>query len=70
MREYLKDIEEQRIPELRAQLVPLESGEMHLGERKEYGPWVDTTQRDIDRLKKSIVEYERIAADLRKSESL
>jgi hypothetical protein len=63
--EYLSDIEQVRIPELRAQLAPLESGEMRLGERRGHGPWSDITQREMDRLRRSIEEYEAIAALLR-----
>jgi hypothetical protein len=60
--EYLRDIEERRLPELRAQLAPLESGEMRLGERRGHGPWSDITQREMDRLRRAIAEYEAIAA--------
>jgi hypothetical protein len=60
--EYLRDIEERRLPELRAQLAPLESGEMRLGERRGHGPWSDITQREMDRLRRAIAEYEALAA--------
>lgn len=60
--EYLRDIEQRRLPELRAQIAPLESGEMRLGERRGHGPWTDITQREMDRLRRSIAEYEATAA--------
>ena len=60
--EYLRDIEERRLPELRAQLAPLESGEMRLGERRGHGPWSDVTQREMDRLRRAIADYEALAA--------
>ena len=60
--EYLRDIEERRLPELRAQLAPLESGEMRLGERRGHGPWSDITQREMDRLRRAIADYEALAA--------
>jgi hypothetical protein len=60
--EYLRDIEQRRLLELRAQLAPLESGEMRLGERRGHGPWSDITQREMDRLRRAIAEYEAIAA--------
>jgi putative hemolysin len=66
LRDYLRDIEEYRLPELREWLGPLEKGEMRLGERIGNGEWIDTTQREIDRAKRSIVEYETIAENLKK----
>jgi hypothetical protein len=45
---------------LKAMLRPLESGESQLGERKPNGPWRDCTQEQIDHLKKTITEYQRI----------
>jgi hypothetical protein len=63
--EYLRDIELHRIPELRAQLAPLESGEIRLGERRGHGPWSDITEREMGRIRQSIAEYEAIAALLR-----
>jgi hypothetical protein len=68
--DYLRDIEQKRIPELRSQLAPLESGEMFLGERKGDGQWVDTTQRQIEHLKRAITQYELIARKLRNQEAL
>ncbi|MGD0186968.1 MAG: hypothetical protein ABSC25_17180 [Roseiarcus sp.] len=68
--DYLRDIQEQRLPELRAQLDPLVSGEMRLGERKGNGPWTDTTQRQIEYLLRAIAQYETIAARLRNEEVL
>lgn len=61
MEDYLRHCERE-LAELRAQLEPLESGSMHTGEKRLGGPWTDTTARDIERLKKSIKEYEGILA--------
>jgi hypothetical protein len=66
LRDYLRNIEEESLPELRAWLSPLENGEMRLGERRGEGAWTDTTQREIDRTKKSIAQYEKIADNLRR----
>jgi hypothetical protein len=49
----------------RADLEPLESGWMHLGERVGDGPWVDTTQRKIDQKKRTIAIYEEILKKIR-----
>jgi hypothetical protein len=43
MDEFLRDIEECRIPDLRAQLEPLESGTIRIGEIRD-GVQVDTTK--------------------------
>ena len=58
MDDYLREIEE-----CRAELEPLETGEMHY-RRKSGGHWVDTTQREIQFLKRTIPLYESIAAEL------
>jgi hypothetical protein len=65
LNEYLRDIEQRRIPDLQAELAPLESGEMRLGERRGHGPWSDITQRQMDRLRRAIAEYRAIAELLR-----
>jgi hypothetical protein len=44
--------------ELRAALEPLESGRMQTGKRYSNGPWIDTTQDNIRRLKQAIAKYE------------
>ena len=59
---YLRAIEEEMLPELRSELVLLESGGEHRSHREGFGPWVDTTQRDRQRLKKSIAAYEGVLA--------
>jgi hypothetical protein len=45
--EYLRDIEQRRIPDLRAQPELLEAGRMSIGERRGGGSWTDTTQAQI-----------------------
>ena len=37
---------------------------MHNGERRGAGPWIDTTQRSIARLKEGIAEYDATVAYL------
>jgi hypothetical protein len=53
----MQDIEEILL-ELRAALEPLESGRMQTGKRYSNGPWIDTTQDNIRRLKQAIAKYE------------
>jgi hypothetical protein len=60
LNEYLRGIQEEISPELRSDLAPLESGGQRNSQRKGFGPWVDTTQSDIQRLKKSISAYESV----------
>jgi hypothetical protein len=43
--QYPRDIEERRIPELFARLVPIEN--MRLGERRGEGPWVDDDAKTL-----------------------
>ena len=65
MGDYMRRIEEQDLPELRKQLEPLASGEMHLAERK-FGAteWTDVTEQQIEMLMRSIASYETILAEL------
>lgn len=58
--DYLHRIEDHELPALRRQLEPLESGEIHLSERRGTEPWVDATPQWIDHLKKTIGIYEAI----------
>jgi hypothetical protein len=68
--EYLRDIEEYRIPELRAQLEPLESGKIRIGEIRTGGSQTDITQARILWLRRWIADYEAIAAKLRAGEAI
>ena len=43
----------------------LESGRMQNRERRDAGAWVDTTQRELDRHKKTIGMYEGLVRKLR-----
>jgi hypothetical protein len=61
MDEYLRDILECRIPELRAQLKTLESGKV----REILADGADVTQAQIVWLERWISDYEAIAAKLR-----
>ena len=70
MDEFLRDIEENRIPDLRAQLEPLESGLIRIGEIRVGGGQIDTTQARILWLKRWIADYEAIAARIRARESI
>jgi hypothetical protein len=50
---------------LRGQLEPLESGNMHIGERPFLGTWTDTTFKQICHLRKIIDDLEAIVARLK-----
>jgi hypothetical protein len=56
---------EQDLAECRRDLELLESGQMQHRERRGGGPWVDTTQREIDWRKKTIGMYEGLIRKLR-----
>lgn len=64
--DFMRRIEQHDLPELRDRLKPLESGQMHVGERK-YGAivWYDTTPRQINILKQRIADYEELLAKYR-----
>jgi hypothetical protein len=64
LEEYARRIEAD-IAEFKRDLAPLESGELRLSERKANGPWVDTTQREIDWHKRTIAQYEVILTQIR-----
>lgn len=49
-----------RIEDLRIALEPLEAGACRLGIRCANGPWRDTTQAQIDYLKRSIGDYQSV----------
>jgi len=57
---------ESDLAEARRDLTTLESGEMHLGERKSDGPWRDTTQEWIAHHKHTIGTLESILAALKR----
>lgn len=52
---------ETRLIELREELTPLESGELHTGKRIRGGDWQDTTEAEIARLRSQIKALETIA---------
>ena len=56
---------EQDLAECRRDLELLESGQMHHRERRGGGPWIDTTQREIDWHKKTIGMYDGLIHKLR-----
>jgi len=58
--DYLGHVEDVTIPDLRSQLERLESDVMRTGERHIPGAWIDMTDRDIQRFKQAIAEYESI----------
>ena len=51
--EYIREME-QDLAERRKSLEPLKSGQMRLGERIGADPWIDITQREIDRREKRL----------------
>lgn len=65
LKDYLRRVEEIKIPNLRRDLAALESGEMRLASRKADGPWVDETDDWIRNLKESIDTYQKISQALR-----
>jgi hypothetical protein len=62
--EYIREME-QDLAERRKSLKPLKSGQMRLGERIGADPWIDITQREIDRREKTIAVYEALLVRLR-----
>ena len=62
--EYIREME-QDLAERRKSLEPLKSGQMRLGERIGADPWIDITQREIDRREKTIAVYEALLVRLR-----
>jgi hypothetical protein len=57
--DYLDGLREE-IVRYREMLEPLESGKMHIGERKYGGQWTDRTQAQIDHLKHTIATLQGI----------
>jgi hypothetical protein len=62
--DFVKRLEE-RAAECRKALEGLEAGKIQTCERIVGGPWVDTTQRDIERNKQDILTYETLIAQAR-----
>ncbi|MGO9681453.1 MAG: hypothetical protein ACLP0B_10610 [Steroidobacteraceae bacterium] len=56
---YIERLKEE-IVTLKAMLEPLESGKIHIGERRPNEPWLDATQARIHDLRKTIAMYESI----------
>jgi hypothetical protein len=65
----MRDIEEFLIPELQAQLGPLESGKIETAKRYLGGSWINTTQDNIRMLRQAIIQDEAILAMLRDGET-
>ena len=55
--------------QLKRQVELLENGTLHTGERREGGPWVDTTAQSLERAKESLAEIEQILAEASKGKS-
>ena len=55
--DYIEQLKSE-IVTLQAMLGPLESGKMHIGERRVNEPWQDRTQAQIDWLKRNIAMYQ------------
>ena len=62
MQEALKAVFQSEIDKLRQQLDAYDTFDMNTGERHYPGPWIDTTQRDKQRVKDGIAEYEGMIA--------
>ena len=54
------------LAQVRESLDPLESEQMHLGEREGNGPWVDITQRMIAHHRQTIATFEAILGAIKK----
>ncbi len=65
---YISNIEDVTLPAMRKELELSESGQLRSGKREVSGPWNDTTNDQIQRLRRAIAEYESILAALRKGE--
>ncbi len=65
---YISNIEDVTLPAMRKELELFESGQLRSGKREVSGPWNDTTNDQIQRLRRAIAEYESILAALRKGE--
>jgi hypothetical protein len=62
MQEALNAVFQSEINKLRQQLDAYDTFDMNTGERHYPGPWIDTTQRDKQRVKDGIAEYEGMIA--------
>jgi hypothetical protein len=62
MQEALNAVFQSEIDKLRQQLDAYDTFDMNTGERHYPGPWIDTTQRDKQRVKHGIAEYEGMIA--------
>ncbi|MGA2637286.1 hypothetical protein [Methylocella sp.] len=58
--DYLRDLEQRVLPKWRARLKLLESGKAYSGD----GPWDDLTEVEVRFLKRTIAQYETIAAEI------
>jgi hypothetical protein len=58
-RDYIDRLREE-IAFYQAMLEPLETGKMHIGERRANEPWRDRTQAQIDHLKRTIAMLQSI----------
>ena len=65
---YISNIEDVTLPAMRKELELFVSGQLRSGKREVSGPWNDTTNDQIQRLRRAIAEYELILAALRKGE--
>jgi hypothetical protein len=68
-KEYIQRMERE-MEEIQANLKPMLEGWMTTGEKKEHGPWVDTTQREIKRAQETIARYEEIIRRSRAGEQI
>jgi hypothetical protein len=64
MQEALIAAYQVEIDKLRQQLDAYDRFDMKTGERHYPGPWIDTTERDKQRAKHGIAEYERAIAQI------
>lgn len=65
MHDYIRDIEQHRIPELKDSLAWLESGKFTFRKQEAGGELKDVTQEHIAILKRALATYEAILAELK-----
>jgi hypothetical protein len=69
MVEYVRNIEEEKLRAMRADLAEMEACKLKLQSASQPGVWVDETPATIRRLKTSIAEYEKIVEKLKAGET-
>jgi hypothetical protein len=61
---------EECLAQIKSELEPLESGQMHIAKKRGSGPWIDQTTAMIDSHKRNIAVYEAILARLHRRDGV